>query len=76
MEVKPSSNPGFEEELEQLVPPVRPGIQFKCNECNHIWYASHEESVPFKEFYERNKTCPKCASLETDMRFVTFSIQR
>lgn len=76
MEVKHSSNPGFEEEIERIVPPIRPGIQFQCHACNHIWYGSHDEVTPFQEFYERNKTCPKCSKSEIDIRFVTFSIQR
>ena len=76
MEVRPSSNPGWEEEVEEIVPPVRPGIQFRCRTCNHIWYGTHEEDEPFAAFCDRNKTCAKCCGSDILMRFVTFSIQR
>ena len=73
MEVKHSSNPGWENEIEEIIRPQKAGVLFRCRDCGNIWYQTYE-LVLLQEFYERNKTCPNCSKLNIEMTFVVFTV--
>ena len=72
--IKAKTNPDWKEELEEILPPPKPGAKFRCRDCGNVWYGTHEVML-LDRFYEMNKACPNCSKSNIEMAFVIFTIQ-